>query len=139
MVKKVSSVRPFNECLPTDDDDDNFLEDPALFYDELPQPYRRINKILLEIFNDAWEEIAKWEAARFKDASRIRPPVYDCASQLQVIDIIRMLSCVNQRFQVERYFWNFESVAEDYYCYCYTAVYSVPKHEESCTKARYRR
>lgn len=92
MVKKVSSVRPFNECLPTDDDDDNFLEDPALFYDELPQPYRRINKIILEIFSDAWEEIAKWEAARFKDASRIRPPVYDCASLLQVI-VLTLSEC----------------------------------------------
>lgn len=93
MVKKVSTVGPFNECIQTEDNDDNFLEDPALFYDELPQPYRRINKILLEVFNDAWEEIAKWEAARIKDASRIRPPVYDCASQLQGYSDANCLAC----------------------------------------------
>lgn len=100
MVKKVHPVVRFDECLPTEDDDDNFLEDPALFYDELPQPYRRINKILLEIFNNAWEEIAIWETARVKDASRIRPPVYDCALQLQVI-VVTLTKCsvLSRRFR----------------------------------------
>lgn len=119
MVKKVSTVGPFNECMQTEDVDDNFLEDPALFYDELPQPYRRINKILLEVFNDAWEEIAKWEAARIKDASRIRPPVYDCASQLQVgliaWTLTRCCSVLSRRFRLkDRYIGTLiVSVAEE--------------------------
>ena len=35
----------------------DFLKNPDLFRDEMPQPYRRINKVLEEILEKTWSNI----------------------------------------------------------------------------------
>lgn len=75
----------------TDDDSSQFLEDPALYHDILPQPYRRINKLLDEILDAAWDICTEHEAKLLREASRRRPPQYDTAS---VIEELGNVSCL---------------------------------------------
>ena len=64
----MSKHKQFNRYEPPSpsvvDDEDReewFLDDATALYDVLPQPFRRIDKILNEIFDSAWEEIEKRE------------------------------------------------------------------------------
>ncbi len=52
----------------------DFLKDPALFKDPLPQPYRRIDRILEDLLNDTWHVIEKNHNERTVELSKPRPP-----------------------------------------------------------------
>nr|XP_006821252.1 PREDICTED: WD repeat-containing protein 93-like [Saccoglossus kowalevskii] len=64
-------------------DDDDFLTDPEQLHDQLPQPFRLVDKILSRLTDDVWEILSDREAARVAEKSRIRPPQYECAVQMQ--------------------------------------------------------
>ncbi|XP_070543569.1 WD repeat-containing protein 93-like isoform X2 [Ptychodera flava] len=64
-------------------DDDDFLTDPEQLHDQLPQPFRMIDKILNLLIDDAWETVSNREATRLEEKSRVRPPRYECAVQMQ--------------------------------------------------------
>lgn len=66
------------------DDEDDFVKDPAQFRDELPQPYRYIEEVLLLHLDEVWEEITDRENKRIHERSKVHPPKYECAVQLQV-------------------------------------------------------
>jgi len=69
----------------TDDDATQYLEDPELIVDILPQPFRRINRILNSIINNALEIAKDHEAKLIHDARRRQAPKYDSANILQVL------------------------------------------------------
>ncbi|CAF2078436.1 unnamed protein product [Rotaria magnacalcarata] len=48
----------------------DFTLDPSLIFDELPQPFRRINKVLESIFDDAWAIIEQREKQRLIDQTK---------------------------------------------------------------------
>jgi hypothetical protein len=48
----------------------DFTLDPSLIFDELPQPFRRINKVLESIFDDAWTIIEQREKQRAIDQTK---------------------------------------------------------------------
>ncbi|CAF0781195.1 unnamed protein product [Rotaria sp. Silwood1] len=48
----------------------DFTLDPSLIFDELPQPFRRINKVLESIFDDAWTIIEQREKQRTIDQTK---------------------------------------------------------------------
>ena len=64
--------------------DEDFLLDQDQFRDTLPQPYRMINKVLLNLVDNAWEVIADRAKIRAREESKIRPPKYECPARLQV-------------------------------------------------------
>lgn len=66
------------------DDEDDFVKDPAQYRDQLPHPYRYIDEFLTLFLDEVWEEITLRENDRAADRSKIRPPKYECALQLQV-------------------------------------------------------
>lgn len=68
------------------DDEDNFLTDPEQMFDELPQPFRMINKILDEIVGISWDKIAALEKEKELEAKRIKPPVYKPSGSLEHVD-----------------------------------------------------
>jgi len=68
----------------TDQDSSHYLEDPELFVDDLPQPFRRINKILSSIIDNALEIIEARQAKLIHDASRRKAPKYDSANIFEV-------------------------------------------------------
>jgi hypothetical protein len=67
-----------------DDDSSQYLEDPSLFRDELPQPFRMINKLLDQILDCAWDVIADRLSIAVKNASRKQAPQYSCTTVMHV-------------------------------------------------------
>ena len=77
------------------EDQDDFLQDPDQRWDELPQPFRFLNKILNNIFERAWEIANSREVERITEAAKIRPPQYECAIQMKVPnDMLRLIRSV---------------------------------------------
>lgn len=66
------------------DDEDDFVKDPAQYRDQLPQPYRFVDQLLTLFLDEVWEEITARDHERVSERSKIRPPKYECAVQLQV-------------------------------------------------------
>ena len=67
-----------------ENDEDDFLQDPDQRWDKLPQPFRFLNKILISVFERAWEIANSREVERITEAAKIRPPQYECASKVKV-------------------------------------------------------
>ena len=65
-------------------EDDDFIQDPELFKDSLPQPYRMLDKILNNIFENAWDIITQREQERMVEASKVKPPMYTTDMQIEV-------------------------------------------------------
>ena len=63
------------------DNQDDFLLDPDQRWDKLPQPFRFIDKLLSRVLDDVWEIIDSREVERVREATRIRPPHYQCSIQ----------------------------------------------------------
>ncbi|XP_033121849.1 WD repeat-containing protein 93-like isoform X2 [Anneissia japonica] len=74
-------------------DDEDFLTDPDQMLDRLPQPFRLINKLLVHIFDRAWEQVSIREDVRIEESSRVKPPQYECAIQLQDLE---QTTCLKQ-------------------------------------------
>ncbi|XP_023932289.1 WD repeat-containing protein 93 isoform X1 [Lingula anatina] len=82
-IRKTMVISPPSILSRMSDDEDDYLTDPDQIRDLLPQPYRMINKIIYNLFDDIWEIISERENARIAEASRIKPPKYECAIQMQ--------------------------------------------------------
>ncbi|XP_041365295.1 WD repeat-containing protein 93-like isoform X2 [Gigantopelta aegis] len=65
------------------EDEDDYLQDPELLRDDLPQPYRMIDKILSMVLDTVWDIISIKERYRLAQESKIRPPRYDSAQEMQ--------------------------------------------------------
>lgn len=83
LVIKSLAVDPPNYDELSDDEDD-FVKDPAQYRDPLPQPYRYIDDFLTMFFDDVWDIITDKEKEKVAELSKVRPPKYECAVQLQV-------------------------------------------------------
>ena len=66
------------------EDEDDYLQDPELLRDVLPQPYRMIDKILSMVLDNVWDIISIKERYRLAQESKIRPPRYDCSVEMPV-------------------------------------------------------
>ncbi|XP_064649847.1 WD repeat-containing protein 93-like isoform X2 [Lineus longissimus] len=66
------------------DDESDFITDPEQMRDQLPQPYRMINKIVAYIFDESWEVAQCREERRILEESRVRPPQYDCGTPMEL-------------------------------------------------------
>lgn len=62
----------------------DFLQDPTLMVDQLPQPFRMVNKVVVQLVEDAWDTIADRENERITEAARYKPPQYKCGLRTQV-------------------------------------------------------
>lgn len=71
-------------------DESDFLQDPDQYRDELPQPFRMINKILICLVDDAWEYISAREQKRIIDSLKIRPPKYESTVAIQDVSVTCM-------------------------------------------------
>ena len=55
-------------------DAESYLQDPDMFQDRLPQPYRMIEHVLNDLIEDAWEKIIEREAARERELAAVKIP-----------------------------------------------------------------
>ena len=72
----------------TDGDPTHYLEDPELFADNLPQPFRRINRILSSVIDNVLDIGEAHESKLIHDDSRRQAPKYDSANILEVLHLI---------------------------------------------------
>ncbi|XP_078314184.1 WD repeat-containing protein 93-like isoform X3 [Crassostrea virginica] len=80
--KNVNFTPPSIDNFPMEDDED-YITDPDQLLDRLPQPYRMIDKVLTQWYDDVWEIIEKRENARLEESRKIRPPQYECSTQMK--------------------------------------------------------
>ncbi|KAK2157783.1 hypothetical protein LSH36_184g01001 [Paralvinella palmiformis] len=73
-------------------DEKDFVQDPDLHRDVLPQPYRMVNKLIWSIIDDVWEHVNERESERIADASRLRPPQYRCKSFSELMENLVQVS-----------------------------------------------
>lgn len=82
--KNVSYTPPSLDKIPQEAEDD-FVNDPELLKDNLPQPYRMIDKTLHRLFDETWEVIAEREEQRLAEARKVRPPQYESSVELDAV------------------------------------------------------
>ncbi|GCB70057.1 hypothetical protein scyTo_0005601 [Scyliorhinus torazame] len=72
------------------DEDHYYLKDPDLRLDNLPQPFRMIDKLIGCIIDGAWESIERREAEREAEKLKIKPPTRESSEEIQ---LPRNLNC----------------------------------------------
>ncbi|NWI95895.1 WDR93 protein, partial [Pitta sordida] len=65
--------RPSKKDWPKDDEEDFFLLDPDRKRDVLPQPFRMINKLVMQVFENAMETIERREMLREAQKLKVQP------------------------------------------------------------------
>ena len=56
------------------DTEQDYLQDPELWEDRLPQPYRMIQRIIEAFLDDTWEYIEHLEICRQQEAAQVKIP-----------------------------------------------------------------
>ena len=82
--KNVMFTPPSLADAPVEDNDEDFIQDPDQVRDNLPQPYRMLDKCVTQIFENAWSIISSREDERVAEATRDKAPQYECGIKLQV-------------------------------------------------------
>ena len=86
-----------------DSDATDYLQDPALWEDRLPQPYRMIEHLLEDLLDAVWERIESLQACKEREAARVRVPegtggsVWWCGDVLSQQDPPRAGVCAGSR------------------------------------------
>ena len=62
--------------------DASFVLDPAKLFDELPQPFRLIDKTVDYVFDKAWETILELELRAHELGSGVKLPVFDGVEEM---------------------------------------------------------
>lgn len=90
-IRKNLSYTPPSIARMSDEDDDDYLQDPDQMRDILPQPYRMINKVLDKLLEDVWDILESKENKRPGEKRKPKPPKYDKPSKAPVSLIVCVL------------------------------------------------
>ena len=82
-IRKNVSYTPPSVDKPPPEDEDDYVNDPELIRDDLPQPYRMIDKVLSILIDDTWDKISQREATRLEESQKIRPPEFEYSMCLE--------------------------------------------------------
>ena len=69
-----------------------FLNDPALWVDRLPQPFRAIDEVLQELFAGAWEAIEARSIQREQEQARVEVPETNDADLVAAVEGVNSVS-----------------------------------------------
>ena len=92
--------KAMNRQMPTSDTKDaepqwndtrDYLADPALWFDVLPQPFRMIDQLLSGILETVWETIEEREESKKRERSKFRVPM---CSKVEVIEAVTGVKCI---------------------------------------------
>ncbi len=70
-----------------EEDPSDYLRDPELWIDRLPQPFRTIDELLQELLASAWEAIEEREVARQLEQARVHIPEVSDARLLANVEV----------------------------------------------------
>lgn len=65
------------------DDSNDYLLDPELWSDQLPQPFLMIDEVLQGFLDEVWELIESREVARRQEEARVRIPSLESQQRLE--------------------------------------------------------
>ncbi|XP_074651871.1 WD repeat-containing protein 93-like [Tubulanus polymorphus] len=65
-------------------EDSDFIQDPELVWAVLPQPFRMVDKIVNNVFDNAWEIIMNEEMRKEAERAIVRPPKFEAAREMKV-------------------------------------------------------
>ena len=68
-----------------EEENEDFLDDPDLLRDPLPQPYRRIDRILEDFLENTWSLIENLENEKKIESGKYRPKKFTKLTVLKVI------------------------------------------------------
>ena len=68
-----------------EEENEDFLDDPDLLRDALPQPYRRIDRILEDFLENTWSLIENLENEKKIESGKYRPKKFTKLTVLKVI------------------------------------------------------
>ena len=80
---------------PFSDDSKDYLLDPDLWLDKLPQPFQMIDEVLQEFLDQVWEKIESRDIVRKQEEARVKVPEF--SDGLQVADGsegVKLIRCV---------------------------------------------
>ena len=83
-IRKNVSFTPASIDRMSDEEEEDYLQDPDQLRDVLPQPYRMIDKVMTKLLEDVWDIIELKENKRLADERKIRPPKYDKPQEVPV-------------------------------------------------------
>ena len=72
--------------LSDEEDPNDYLQDPDLWTDRLPQPFRMLDNLLQRVLYRAWDEIEHRETERIREAARIKIPEVFEWSRVSAVD-----------------------------------------------------
>ncbi|XP_028407102.1 WD repeat-containing protein 93-like [Dendronephthya gigantea] len=73
--------------------DASFVLDPSKIFDELPQPFRLVDKTVNYIFDRAWEAIQELELRASELGLGGKLPVFNCANELPELSQSTLMCC----------------------------------------------
>jgi len=79
MIASLNYLEILNYCYLGNDtwrlmDDMDYLQDPEMWEDKLPQPYKTINRILRNVLEKTWIKIEEREIVRTREEARVKIP-----------------------------------------------------------------
>ena len=82
MPSRYSQQHGRSSCSPDQGDfcHDDYLQDPEMWADSLPQPFRMIDELLQDLLLHTWDETERRREMRLAEASIPRIPVLEDAS-----------------------------------------------------------
>ena len=80
-----------------DDISDDYLQDPELWVDHLPQPFRMIDGLLQELVSRTWDEIESRELQRQTERAKVRIPEVVAEGRVRGASGIRAVEAAGRR------------------------------------------
>lgn len=88
--KRTNRAPSLDSFIEGDEDESDYLQDPEMNIDLLPQPFRMIDKLMRDIIDDSLEIALAREASRLLENDRYKPPQHNCAKELHVSPLVKV-------------------------------------------------
>ena len=79
---------------PFSDDSKDYLLDPDLWLDKLPQPFQMIDEVLQEFLDQVWEKIESRDIVRKQEEACVKVPEFSDGLVAEGSEGVKLIRCV---------------------------------------------